>query len=138
MSPMYKIVGAIVAVSISMAGRIAMMQCLKPPAMPPIPIAMPTGTTPPGGGPLPQFQPMVLPFPTTGQPGFSFPSPSTILGSGPAPAPARSNVRRKAARSGAGTPYSPAKSLRGAVRAAPGPAARTAESGGKPQAATGR
>ncbi len=29
---MYKIVGAIVAVSISMAGRIAMMQCLKPPA----------------------------------------------------------------------------------------------------------
>jgi hypothetical protein len=135
---MYKIVGALVAVSISLAGRIAAMQFFKPP-VPPIQFAMPTGTPLPGGTAVPQFQPMVLPFPMTGQPGgFSFPSPSTILGSGPAPTPVRSTGRREAARSGARTPYSPAKSLRGTARPASGPAARPQESGRGAYASPGR
>ncbi len=121
---MYKIVGTVVALSLSMAGRIAMMQYARPPAMPQIPIAIPGGMAVPGGTALPQLQPMALPFAIPGQPGLSFPSPSTILGSGPAPAPGRPTTRRDAARSGVKTPYSPAKSLRGTARVAPGPAAR--------------
>jgi hypothetical protein len=135
---MYKAVGTLVAVSLSMAGRIAMMQYLKPPALPPIQLAAPNGTPLPGGMPLPQLQPMVSPLPGMNTPVFSFPSPSTILGQGPAPAPARSNARREAARSGSRTPYSPAKSLRGTARPSPRPVIRPAGSAGNSTAPPGR
>ncbi|HEY2156648.1 MAG TPA: hypothetical protein VGH33_13535 [Isosphaeraceae bacterium] len=135
---MYKIVGTLVAVSLSTAGRIAMMQYLKPSAVPPIQFAMPTGTPLPGTAGMPPMQPITLPFAIPGQPGLSFPSPSTILGSGPAPAPARTAARREAARSGARTPYSPAKSFRGTARPAPVQAARVAEAVRKAQPAPGR
>ncbi len=49
--PMYKIVGTLVAVSLSMAGRIAMMQYVKPPAMPQMPIAIPGARLCPAGRP---------------------------------------------------------------------------------------
>ncbi len=87
--------------------------------------------TPPGGGPHPAVSSrMVLPFPTTGQPGFSFPSPSTILGSGPTPSPALGqNVRAQGRDVGRREHRGIARrnlAPRGAVRAPRwGPAART-------------